>query len=535
MKLSTLVALCGALAAAGCGTSQTQPVAGAGLNSDGQLPEHKPAMELFVMSQCPYGVQVENTMAEVKSQLGDALDVTVHFIGDGEADSLTSMHGPNEVQGDIAQSCAAKQAPEKLVSFIECQNKDPKAVHENWASCAETVELDAGALKTCIEGDEGKQLVAASFAEAKKRGARSSPTMYLDGEKYMGGRKARDFMRAICKTYGDDAPKACSDIPEPPKVDAVFLTDSRCEQCDLKPLEPRLKGELAGLNPTYLDYATDEGKALYEKLKAEDASLRLPAVLLSKDVENDKDGYEAIKRFTNPLGEYIQLKVGGKWDPTAEICDNGTDDDGDGQVDCADDGCSGAMLCRDKIPNKLDLFVMSHCPYGAKAMIAANEVMAAFGDTVDLDVHFIGNERDGELSSMHGPTEVDDDIREVCAEEHYKAGNQYLKFLACHSKDYKSGDWKACATEAGIDPAVIDRCFAAEGKDLLRKSFASAGELSISASPTFLVNNTRTFNAVTAPDLQKQLCQDNPDLAACANVMEASAATAAPVPAGECK
>ena len=39
-------------------------------------------LEMFVMSQCPYGVQVENAVAPVKKQLGDKLDVSIHYIGE---------------------------------------------------------------------------------------------------------------------------------------------------------------------------------------------------------------------------------------------------------------------------------------------------------------------------------------------------------------------------------------------------------------------------------------------------------------------
>jgi hypothetical protein len=532
MKLSTLVALFGGLTAAGCG-SQGGPSAGAGLTANGALPAHRASMELFVMSQCPYGVQIENAMSEVARQLGEAVEVKVFFIGDGEAGALTSMHGPNEVTGDIAQACAAEQAPDKLLAFLDCQNKDMKAVHTSWESCGTSAGLDAAALSECVEGPHGQELVAASFAEAKKRGARSSPTMFLDGEPYEAGRKPTDLMREICKTYGDDAPVACEDLPVPPKVDAIFLSDERCEKCDLHPLEPKLRAQLGGLNPTYVDYATARGKELYAELQAADSSFRmLPVVLLSKDVEKDEEGYASIQRFTAPLGDHVQLKVGGRWDPTAEICDNTADDDGDGLVDCADDGCTGSMLCREAMPGKVDMFVMSRCPYGAKAMIAADEVMDVFGDTIDLDVHFIGKEEGGKLTSMHGQPEVDDDIREACAQEHYRANGQYLDFLACHSKDYKSADWQKCAKAAEIDPAVIERCFAAEGEDLLRKGFAMASELSITASPTFLVNNRRTFNAVTAADLQQQICQDNPDLPGCATKIGPSESAAAAAPAG---
>lgn len=509
---------------------------GEGAEGPGAAPANAATIEMFVMSQCPYGVQVENAIAPVKAQLGAALDVKIHFIGQGEAGALTSMHGPNEVMGDLVQVCADALDHDKQLDLILCQNENPKQVQENWKTCAPTAGYDLAALTACVEGDQGQQLLAASFAEAKSRKATGSPTMFLNGQPYQGGRKGNDFLKAICQTYGDDAPGVCKDIPQPPRVDAIFLSDSRCAECDLSKVEPKLKGEVGGLVAKYVDYGTDEGKALYAELQMADPQFRfLPTILLSTDIEKDADGYAAVKKFTRPLGSYVELRVGGKFDPSAEICDNGADDDADGQIDCADSGCAAQMVCREAMPGKLDLFVMSRCPYGAKAMIATEDLLGTMGRDFDLDVHFIGNMQGGKLSSMHGQAEVDDDIREICAQEHYAADNQFLKFLACHSKDYKSDDWQSCAKEAGMDPKVIQTCFDNEGPKLLEKSFATAAELGISSSPTFLVNNRRTFNAIDAAKLQKEFCTDNPSRKGCDAPVATDAAAAAPVPAGACE
>jgi predicted DsbA family dithiol-disulfide isomerase len=518
------------LALASCGTpadTSTGP---------GAAPSHVAKIDLYVMSKCPYGVQAENALGPVMKQLGAGLQVHVDYIGQGEPGKLNSMHGPSEVTGDIAQLCAAKQSQEKAFDFILCQNENVKAMDTSGKDCATKVGLDAALLDTCMSGDEGQQLLAASFRASGERKATGSPTIYLDGQKYMGGRKTNDLLRAVCGTYGADAPQACKDLPVPPKVTATFLTDSRCKECDLKGLEGKLKGTFAGLEITTLDYNTPEGKAMYEQLQAADASFRmLPAVVFDPGVEKDTEGYPAISKYLSPIGDRQALRTGGKFDPKAEICDNTTDDDADGAVDCADDSCAASMICRPTKPKTLDLFVMSHCPYGAKALIATADAMTHFApDDINLTVHYIGQEKGGELTSMHGPTEVDDDIREVCAQAKYPKDDQFIQFMACISKNYKAADWKACATSANMKPDVIQACFDGEGKDLLRKSFAEAAALGIGSSPTFLGNNKRTFNAVAADKLQQQYCMDNPGLSGCTGTITADASAAAPVPDGAC-
>jgi glutaredoxin len=516
------------LLAAACGEPGSTPAA------DGPLPAHIPTLEVFVMSQCPYGVQVEQALEPVREKLGAAVDLQIEYIGQGEPGAFSSLHGPNEVKGNIAQLCAREQMDGDAMPFIACQNEDMKAVHTNWTACGEELGLDVAALTACVDGDHGQELLAASFALAQEKGAKGSPTMFLDGEPYQGGRKPTDFLRAMCGTYGDDAPQACSELPEPVKVDAVFFSDARCEECDLHKVEPRLKGELPGLQVTYVDFMSDDGRRLYKELQAADPEFKLlPTVLLSPNVD-EEEGFANLKRFTRELGDHVELRMGGKFDPLAEICDNEMDDDGDGAADCADSGCANQLVCREPKENSLDMYVMSQCPYGAKALIAAEQVVREMGD-IDLTVHFIGNEVGGELTSMHGPAEVEHDIREACAQDLYPEETQFLKYMACFSRDYKNGDWKACAREAEMDVARLDRCYEGQGKSLVAASFAGTNELGIGSSPTFLSNNRRTFNAITAPDLQRQFCTDNPSHAGCANVVLPDAADAAPVPAGECE
>ena len=88
-----------------------------------------------------------------------------------------------------------------------------------------------------------------------------------------------------------------------------------------------------------------------------------------------------------------------------------------------------------------------------------------------------------------------------------------------------------------MDDAVIQSCFDGEGKKLLAQDFGVAQALAIGASPTFIANGRRQFNAVEVAALQKEYCQDNADLAACKTEAKAAdpAAAAAAVPAGACK
>src|SRR5262249_23272058 len=155
-------------------------------------------------------------------------------------------------------------------------------------------------------------------------------------------------------------------------------------------LEGQLSQMFEGLKVKKVDYMTPEGKALYAQLKQSESSFKaLPVILFDTSIEGDKDGKTQVARYLHPLGTYQALALGGTFDPTAEICDNKVDDDNNGKSDCADASCKEAMACRAEIKKSLDLFVMSHCPFGTKALLAVKEFSDTFGKDAAVSVHFI--------------------------------------------------------------------------------------------------------------------------------------------------
>jgi hypothetical protein len=270
-----------------------------------------------------------------------------------------------------------------------------------------------------------------------------------------------------------------------------------------------------------VDYSEPEGKKLY----AEAGAKNLPLFLLDSGVEK-AESYSMIARWLEDKGQYKSLKVPATFDPTAEICDNGVDDTGDGKVDCEDSTCAATMVCRKEIPHSAQVFVMSQCPYGVKALDSIKEVLGNFQDKMDFDVHYIAEQAGDGFRSLHGQGEVDEDIRELCAKEHYRAKNKYLDYIWCRNQNVRSVDWQSCAKD-GIAANVIDKCAASgEGKALLAADLKLAHELQIGASPTWIGNNKHQFSALAANDIKMQMCAFNKDLPNCDKELTASAKAA---------
>ncbi len=528
MKIrSMLVATVAMLAVVGCKEQAGTDAAG----KAGAEPKEKVEFTMHVMAQCPFGVQVENGFKPVLDKLGKAVDFKVYFIGDeATPGQLTSMHGDNEIKGDLLQVCTMKNAPDKWMDVIICMNKNARDIPTNFDACATEVKADGAKIHACADGDEGKALLSASFKVSKDKGARGSPTMFLAGAKYEGGRTENDFIRAICGKFATAKPEVCKNIPEPKKIDVVVLSDARCKDCAPDRIVGQLKNMFPGLQPKTVDYGTPEGKALYDGLKDKGAKL-LPAFLFAPIVAEDP-GFQQVQRFVADAGEYKLLQIGAKFDPTAEICDNQIDDDGNGKIDCADDACKGKVVCREAKAKQLDVFVMAQCPFGVKALNAMKEVLDAFkDDSIAFNINYIADELpDGSFKSLHGQGEVDEDIRELCVIKNYPKGAKYMDYVLCRNADIRATEWQKCAT-GGIDAKVIDKCASGpEGKKLLSENLKLAKDLGIGASPTWLANNKNQFSGVAAEQIKKNFCAYNADLKGCAKTLSGDAKG----PAGGC-
>lgn len=171
----------------------------------------KPVVELFVMSFCPYGVQVEQVMAPVVSLLGDRADFMIRFIGSiGDTlDSVQSLHGSVEGKEDIRQLCVAKNYDTptywKYLSYINTNcypmYRGGEAAYDAcWKSAAQNASIDVSKIESCI-ASEGVSLMKAESAAADSYGVSGSPTLVINGLQYNSARTSEAYKTAICDAF----------------------------------------------------------------------------------------------------------------------------------------------------------------------------------------------------------------------------------------------------------------------------------------------------------------------------------------------
>jgi protein-disulfide isomerase len=124
---------------------------------------------------------------------------------------------------------------------------------------------------------------------------------------------------------------------------------------------------------------------------------------------------------------------------------------------------------------EVELFVMTHCPYGTQAEKGFIPAIELLGDKIDASVKFVHY-------FLHDPEETETPVQ-ICIRE--EQGDKYLDYLKCFLED---GDTDRCLTKIKIDESKLDSCIENKYEDL----YATDSELSegygVRGSPTLVVN-----------------------------------------------
>ena len=141
-------------------------------------------LELFVMSQCPYGVMAEAKLIEAQKagKLPKDKEVKIRYIVNYDANNNTfsSLHGQAEWEEDARQLVIAKHFPEKFWKYLEVRNDMYQCTKEN---CLKFIMQESGLNYKKVEKlreAEGKELLKEEAKNAE--GISASPTFIWQGK-----------------------------------------------------------------------------------------------------------------------------------------------------------------------------------------------------------------------------------------------------------------------------------------------------------------------------------------------------------------
>jgi len=182
-------------------------------SSESNIPKNtKPVVDLFVMSQCPYGTIAEKAIAPVLDLLKDKVKFNLYFIAnDIGGGNFRSLHGQPEVDENIRQVCIAEEySRDILMDYLLCVADDYRNVGNIWKGCVEDNEISISKIEKCFEG-EGKDLFAKNIIPAEERGVGGSPTLMINGVRYTGARTSDGYKEGICSGFSEE-PSECEKV-----------------------------------------------------------------------------------------------------------------------------------------------------------------------------------------------------------------------------------------------------------------------------------------------------------------------------------
>jgi len=173
----------------------------------------KPVVELFVMSYCPYGTQIEKGMLPVIETLGNKIDFKLKFCD-------YAMHEKKEIDENLVQYCIQKEQPEKLAEYLQCFLAEGKG-----ADCLSKV-ANKSKIESCVAKTDKEFKVTENYnsktdwrgsfpgfnvnkTDNEKYSVGGSPTLIINGQEVQSGRDSASLLATICAAF-NNAPEECS-------------------------------------------------------------------------------------------------------------------------------------------------------------------------------------------------------------------------------------------------------------------------------------------------------------------------------------
>ncbi len=173
----------------------------------------KPVVELFIMSYCPYGTQMQKGILPVLETLGDKIDFELKFV-----DYI--MHGEQEITENLVQYCIQEEQSDKLNDYLTCFLKEGKS-----DECVTATKINTKKLNSCVAKTDDQYDVTNNYTnkvgyrgsypgfdvnktDTAKYSVNGSPTLIINGQDIQSGRDSASLLGTICNAF-ENQPKEC--------------------------------------------------------------------------------------------------------------------------------------------------------------------------------------------------------------------------------------------------------------------------------------------------------------------------------------
>ena len=162
----------------------------------------KPKVELFVMSYCPYGTQMEKAILPVIAALKNKIDFKLEF-------THFTLHGEKEDTENFRQICIREEQGTKFLPYLQCilNSTDPSGPADV-SQCMKNLKIDATKVDACMKNKaEGYYKIDSDLSQ--KYGVQGSPTLVINSVQADSARSPDGILKTICSAF-NNAPSECN-------------------------------------------------------------------------------------------------------------------------------------------------------------------------------------------------------------------------------------------------------------------------------------------------------------------------------------
>lgn len=213
-------------------------------------------MDLYVMSECPFGVKAENKLLPLAKKYGERVQLNLKFIAtdvegkvaemnqknakkekvlsetqdssnpgckaDFELDpdaKFQSLHGKSEVEENMRQVIISKLFPDKFFDYVLERNKN---IHGDWRMAALQKGIKVPLVEKAMKDGRGDQWFRENIADGNEKGISASPTLRVNGAPFTLPFDTFPLEHQICEAM-ENPVEGCLEVP-------VCSNDSHCVQ-----------------------------------------------------------------------------------------------------------------------------------------------------------------------------------------------------------------------------------------------------------------------------------------------------------------
>ena len=182
--------------------------------------QDKPDVKLFVMSYCPYGLQMQKAFLPVYDLLKDKADMGVYFVN-------YIMHDKKEIDENLRQYCIQKEQKNKYYNYLSCF-----VTSGNSDECLTSADIDKNKLNSCVSQTDKEYKITELYNDKSKwlNGAyprfdvnsdlnekynvQGSPTLIINGVVIDIDRSPEKIKEVICKAFNNPPAECSQSLPD---------------------------------------------------------------------------------------------------------------------------------------------------------------------------------------------------------------------------------------------------------------------------------------------------------------------------------